>query len=161
MRQFTLFIIAFIVWLCLTWTVNWQHLLVGVLVSIFIALLFGRLSFVGKVKFFDLRRWGWYVVYMIVFIWECIKANIDVAYRVLHPRMPIRPGIVRVKTRLKSDIAKTFLANTITMTPGTLSVDVQDDILYVHWIYIRDESEEGATKKIVGRFEYFLERIFE
>ena len=85
----------------------------------------------------------------------------DVAYRVLHPKMPIKPGIVKVKTKLKTDIAKTFLANSITMTPGTLSVDIKDEFLYIHWIYVRDEGMEKATEIIVDKFEKHLKRIFE
>ncbi len=161
MRYIVLFIFAYVMWILLTYAVDWQHLLTGALVSLFITIIFGKSAFVGKVKFFDLRRWFWFIVYIFVFVWECIKANIDVAYRVIHPLMPIKPGIVKVKTNLKSDIAKTWLANSITMTPGTLSVDIDGEYLYVHWMYVRDESLEGATEKIVGRFEKLLMRIFE
>ncbi len=103
----------------------------------------------------------WFLWYLPIFLWECIKANMDVAYRVLHPKMPIKPGIVKVKTKLKTDIAKTFLANSITMTPGTLSVDIKDEFLYIHWIYVRDEGMEKATEIIVDKFEKHLKRIFE
>ena len=103
----------------------------------------------------------WLLWYLPIFLWECIKANIDVAYRVLHPKMPIKPGIVKVKTQLKTDMAKTFLANSITMTPGTLSVDIKADSLYIHWIYVRDEDVEKATQIIVNKFEKHLKRIFE
>ena len=161
MRYFVLFLFAFVLWLLLTWPADWQHIIVGVIVSILVMVLFGRLAVVGEVKMFDPKRWAWFIVYLVVFIWECIKANLDVAYRVIHPRMPIKPGIVKVKTNLKSDVARTFLANTITMTPGTLSVDVDGDELYIHWIYVRDETVEGATKYIVGRFERFLAKVFE
>ena len=103
----------------------------------------------------------WFLWYLPIFLWECIKANMDVAYRVLHPKMPIKPGIVKVKTKLKTDIAKTFLANSITMTPGTLSVDIKGEFLYIHWIYVRDEGMEKATEIIVDKFEKHLKRIFE
>ncbi len=103
----------------------------------------------------------WFLWYLPIFLWECVKANIDVAYRVLSPRMPIKPGIVKVRTGLKTDIAKTFLANSITMTPGTLSVDIKGDVLYIHWIYVRDEDMEKATQIIVSKFEKHLKRIFE
>jgi multicomponent Na+:H+ antiporter subunit E len=75
--------------------------------------------------------------------------------------MPLKPGIVKVKTTLKSDIAKTFLANSITMTPGTMSVDVVDDILYIHWIWVHEEDIEKATKIIVGPFEKYIANIFD
>jgi multicomponent Na+:H+ antiporter subunit E len=101
------------------------------------------------------------MVYLVVFIWACIKANFDVAYRVLHPAMPIRPGIVKVKTTLKSEFARTLLANSITMTPGTITVDIIDDFFYIHWIYISSEDPEVYTKTIIGKFENYIKKIVE
>ena len=89
------------------------------------------------------------------------KANFDVAYRVLHPKMPISPGIVKVKTGLKSEMARTFLANSITLTPGTMTVDIKDDHLYIHWINVRHTEVEDASKDIVSRFEPLLKKIFD
>jgi len=80
---------------------------------------------------------------------------------VFHPEIPIRPGIVKVKTSLKTDIAKTFLANSITLTPGTLTVDFIDDNLYIHWINIISDDPEVETELIVSKFEKFLKKIFE
>ena len=76
--------------------------------------------------------------------------------------MPINPGIVKVKTRLKTESGITALANSITLTPGTLTVDVTDDgFLYVHWINVKAEDVEEATELIARKFEFFLEKIFE
>ena len=75
--------------------------------------------------------------------------------------MPIKPGIVKVKTKLKSDSGVTALANSITLTPGTLTVDVaNENELYVHWLVVESADEAEATKTIVSRFEFFLEKIF-
>ena len=81
--------------------------------------------------------------------------------RVLHPALPIKPGIVKVKTNLKTDVGRTTLANSITMTPGTITVDIIDDIIYVHWIYVSSTDPEIYTEKISGRFEKYIRRIFE
>jgi multicomponent Na+:H+ antiporter subunit E len=89
------------------------------------------------------------------------KANVDVAYRVLHPRMPIRPGIVKIRTRIKSEAGRVFLANSITLTPGTLSVDLSGDVLYIHWIYVRETDMGKATEAIIGRFESLIMKIFD
>jgi multicomponent Na+:H+ antiporter subunit E len=87
---------------------------------------------------------------------------LDVVYRVIHPAMPIRPGIVKVKTSLKSDSARTALANSITLTPGTMTVDITDDgYLYIHWINVRTTDVEEASRKIVTPFEWFLAKIFD
>ena len=101
------------------------------------------------------------ILYLFIFIWECLKANFDVAYRVLHPAMPIKPGIVKVKISLKTDLARTILASSITMTPGTITVDMTDDLLYVHWIYVSSTDPEVYSKKVAGRFEKYIKKIFE
>jgi len=84
-----------------------------------------------------------------------------VALRVIHPDVPIRPGIIKVRTSLKSDMAKTFLANSITLTPGTLTIDQDGQDLYIHWINIDTPDPAKRAAEIVGRFEPMLRRIFE
>lgn len=158
-----LFFLALLVWLFLNWPPDWQHLLVGILVALFVSFLTGDMFVRRPHLFKDPVRYFWFLYYIPKFIWECFKANIDVAIRVTHPSLLIRPGIVKVKTTLKSDTALTFLANSITLTPGTLSVDIDRDggFLYVHWIYVKEKETEVATKLIVRRFEKILKKIFE
>ncbi len=111
--------------------------------------------------FFQPHRYFWLLVYLVILIWECIKANFDVAYRVLHPAMPIKPGIVKVKLELQSDFARAMLANSITMTPGTIAVDIIDEYLYVHWIYVSSDDPEEYSRRIAGRFEKYIKKTFE
>jgi len=86
-----------------------------------------------------------------------------VALRVTSPYMPINPGIVKVKTRLRSEAALTFLANSITLTPGTLSVDIEQKsgTIYVHWIDVKGKDLAKATDYIVKKFENVIEKVFE
>lgn len=121
--------------------------------------MFVKKSYVVK----SATRYLWFLYYIPLFIRECIKANIDVAYRVTHPGLPINPGIVKVKTTLKSDTGLTFLANSITLTPGTMSVDIDREhgVLYIHWIDVKDKDIQKATEIIVHIFENILKRIFE
>lgn len=158
-----LFIFGLLVWLGLSWPPDWQHLLSGILVAGFVSFMTGDLFVKRPHLFKHASRYLWFILYLPFFIWECLKANIDVAYRVIHPKRPINPGIVKVKTTLKSDTALTFLANSITLTPGTLSVDIDQEqgVLYVHWIDVRDKDVEGATRLVVHRFERILRKIFE
>ena len=79
----------------------------------------------------------------------------------LHPDLPINPGIVKILTGLSSDMGKSFLANSITLTPGTLTVDIDGEYLYVHWINVTTQDIEEASKIISGRFEKIIRRIFE
>lgn len=89
-----------------------------------------------------------------------VKSNIDVALRVIQPSLPINPGIIKVKTHLKTPIGKMLLANSITLTPGTITVDIQEDTLYIHWIDVESTDIEAATQKIVSKFEKYLEVIY-
>ena len=161
--QIILFILGFIIWELLTWPFDFQHMIVGILVAGFVAFMTGDMFVKRPHIFKNFTRYAWFLYYVPLFIWECIKANIDVAYRVCHPDLPINPGIVKVKTSLKSDTALTFLANSITLTPGTMSVDIdaQEGILYIHWIDVKDQDIQKATEIIVKVFEDVLRRIFE
>ena len=153
--------VLFCLWLLLTSTTNFEELVAGLVLGLLVAAL-GYKGFTRRgLRIFSPRRLVHLVIYLPLFFWEMIKANFDVAYRVIHPRMPIRPGIVAIKTELKTDIGKLYLANSITLTPGTLTVDVRGEHLFIHWINVKDEDVERASQLIGGRFEKHLKAICE
>jgi len=90
---------------------------------------------------------------LVFFLFELIKANIEVAYEVITPKLNMTPGIIMVPLDVKSDIGITVLANMISLTPGTLSLDVSNDkkVLFVHAMYIKDK--EVFIKGIKDGFE--------
>jgi len=145
----------------LTWTVNWQNLVVGGVVSLLVGLLFGNLFVEKPGRVLQPQRWFWFLVYIPVFLWEMAKANFDVAYRVIHPKMPIKPGIVKIETNIQSEMGKAILANSITLTPGTFTVDLKDQFLYIHCINVHTEDVKEASQQIAGRFEKLLNKIFD
>lgn len=161
MKRFVLILFSCLVWLLLTWAFDWQHLAIGIVVSVLVGFIFGDLFVKEPARVFELKRWFWFLVYIPIFLRELIKANLDVAYRVIHPRMPIKPGIVKVKTRIQSDMGRVFLANSITLTPGTFTIDMKDDVLYIHWINVRHTDVQRASEDIVGVFESLLIKIFD
>ena len=155
-----LLVVTFVLWLALSSKLDWPELVcagsVCLIISLFGAHMYSKLGFPPlspRVFLFSL-------IYIIVLVWEIIKANLDVAYRVIHPKMPIKPGILVIKTSLKSDIAKMILANSITLTPGTFTLDIIDDRLLIHWINVRTEDIGEATRLIGQRFEKYLSVIF-
>jgi multicomponent Na+:H+ antiporter subunit E len=77
--------------------------------------------------------------------------------------LPIKPGIVKIKTKLTKDSAITVLANSITLTPGTLTVDINEDKkeLYIHWIKVSSTDINETTKEIGEKFEKTLTEVFE
>lgn len=136
---------------------------VGVVFAVLTALLAKKLFSAVGIKpgfgFLNPRRWLMFIIYATgPFFFSMAKANIDVAYRVITGR--IRPGIVRVPTGLKNDFGIALLANSITLTPGTLSVDVDDKRnLYVHCIHLKNKDPE--PEDVCGSFIRWARRISE
>mgnify|MGYP001104138293 CR=1 FL=1 len=155
-----LLVFSFVLWLALSSKLDWPELITGgvvcLIVSIFAVHIYSKLDLPPL----SIKRILFFLVYTIVLFWEIIKANFDVAYRILHPKMPIKPGIVVIKTSLKSDIGKLILANSITLTPGTFTLDVIGDELLIHWINVKTEDTDEATNMIGRRFEKYLRMIF-
>ena len=149
------------IWLLLTWSLQPQQLLVGSVLALLFTALLHPIYRGDMPHLLHPLRWFWFLVYILYFLYYCLHANLDVAYRALHPDVPIHPGIVKVRTRLHSNIAKTFLANSITLTPGTLTLDIIGDHLFVHWINVVNNDPEQQTEIVVKRFEKLLRRVFE
>ena len=167
-ERFALFLIVFVFWLILSWPVApdggllLPDVLVGVVVAAIVAMVMRSMFRQNFVRLLNPRCWFWMIVYFFVFTWYALKGGMDVVYRVLHPAMPIRPGIVRVRSDLQTDTGRIVLANSITLTPGTLTVDVTaDGVFYVHWLNVLSEDDEEAAKHVLRRFEWFIKRIFE
>lgn len=168
-ERLVLFVILFVFWLLLVWPVSPfdGHLLVGDIVvgglaSAFAALVMREMIRVRFIRLVDPRSWFWLIIFVFVFSYYVLKGGLDVSYRVLHPRMPIRPGIVKVKSVLKTETGRSALANCITLTPGTLTIDVTDDgVFYIHWLNVLSLDEEEAARHVLRRFEWFIQRIFE
>ena len=89
-----------------------------------------------------------------------VHANLPVARIVLAPSLPLNPGIVKVRTRLKSKMGRLMLANSITLTPGTLTVEMLGEWLYIHWVTVDSTDIEAATASIVSGFEHYLEVMY-
>ncbi len=167
MRRLIYFVLAFIIWVLMAWPfvdgkIDLQVVVAGLVVAFIVAILFHEILPKEHQVFISPVRVFWALVYVPVFFYYVIIANFDVVYRALHPKMPIKPGIVKIKTNLKTESGITALANSITLTPGTLTVDLTDDgYLYVHWINVKSDDVEQATEFIAKRFEWFIKKIFE
>ena len=153
------FLIGLLFWLGLNGSVDKDVLVTGVIVSFVVALFFTKSTLFEEIHFspkafIAVFHWA------IVFIVELTLSNIDITLRMLSPKLKITPAIIEVKTNLTSKLGRLALANSITLTPGTLSVDIEGDRLYIHWIDATATDLEGATKAIVSKFEKPLEVIF-
>jgi multicomponent Na+:H+ antiporter subunit E len=152
--------VCMLLWLLLTGSFNSQEIIAGVVVSVAVTALF-----TARLTIFTGFRFSWlaplYILaYLAHFLVALVRANFDLARRVLTPSLPIRPQLVEVSTALKSPLGKMLLANTITLTPGTLTVDVVSDRLLIHWVYCPPGmTTEQATAAIAARFEQYLSRF--
>jgi multicomponent Na+:H+ antiporter subunit E len=135
-----------------------EEVIVGALVSAILALLISNMvSYSIDVKF-PLRLVLFLTLYVPVFLWELVKSNLNVALRVLNPALPIHPGFVKVKTSLSGDFQKLLLANSITLTPGTLSVDIDGEYLYIHTVDVT--TNEAKASQLGAKFERIIGVIF-
>ncbi len=96
------------------------------------------------------------VRYLPWLIWEIAKANVDVAFRILHPRLPISPRVFRVRAGQRRDVGRVIYANSITLTPGTVSIDTQGDTITVH--ALTADAAEGVLNGRMDRNVCRLER---
>jgi len=169
LERLVLFGVSFAFWCALVWPVSAvdgrllvTDLLAGLAVAAVVALVMRDMVRVNFRRFLDPRCWFWAFIYIFVFLYYVLISGLDVAYRVLHPAMPIHPGIVRVRSRLRTDTGRTALATSITLTPGTLTLEVTEDgTFYVHWINVLSVDDEEAARFVMRRFEWFIQRIFE
>ncbi len=145
--------LLFLMWMVLTANIQMGNIFIGLGVSFSIALLYTKMFEHAK---FEMINPYWFFIYILVLIKNLIRANIDITKRVLSKDMRLNPAIVEVKTELKSDWKKLLLANSITLTPGTITLDVKDDILYIHTIECKStENRELITKE----FEDIIAKI--
>lgn len=157
---FVSFLIGFIFWILLNNTLDPLILGIGAALSVLLSVLFcSRCDVFSELKLTP-EALVYTLIYLVVFLYELIKSNLDVARRVVTPSLPINPGIVEVKTRLHSKMGRMILANSITLTPGTLTIDIVGDTLYIHWIDVQTRDTREATEKIVRKFEKYLEKIY-
>lgn len=155
-----LFAVLLAFWLLLNGSVARDVLVVGSIASAIIVLLLpGSASFLTGFRATP-SAIGAAILYFLYFLKELIKSNLRLAAIVLSPSLPVHPGIVKVRTRLKSPMARLLLANSITLTPGTLTVELRDEWLFIHWVTTESTDIEAATANIVAGFERYLEVMY-
>ncbi|OGW16572.1 MAG: hypothetical protein A3G93_13960 [Nitrospinae bacterium RIFCSPLOWO2_12_FULL_45_22] len=96
-----------------------------------------------------------FIKYLPWLVYQIILANIHVAYLALSPKMPIEPRIIKIKTKLKRDLALVTFANSITLTPGTITVDIKEGVYDVHAL-----SEKVSEDLLSGEMENRVAHIF-
>jgi multicomponent Na+:H+ antiporter subunit E len=157
------------VWLAVLLTFLWfaanlslapEALATGALISVAVAYAFTRKRGVWRDFHLSPRRVYHFVLFTGAFLVELVRANINVLRYVFSPRIDIKPGIVRIKTKLKTPVGRLALANSIALTPGSLVIDIKDEDLFIHWLDVKTTDTDEATRAIAGAFEEHLEKTF-
>ena len=149
------FLVLLLIWVLIA-GFDWMEVVLGSVVALILSIIISKYvnySFGIKIVWQLIK---FIFVYLPVFIYKLVLANLDMAYRVLSPKMPINPKIVKVPTNLKNDFSKLILANSITLTPGTLSLDIEEDGVLVHWVNVKGQTEQDYKKNISQGFENIL-----
>jgi len=147
-------------WFAANSSVAPEALVTGALISAVLAYMFTRKRGVWRDIRFSPRRVYHFVLYTGVFLVELVRANINMMRYVFAPHIKVKPGIVRIKTKLKSPVGRLALANSIALTPGSLVVDIKDEDLFVHWLDVKTTDTDEATRAIAGPFEEHLGKTF-
>ncbi len=126
-------------WAAITGLFSWSNVLAGFILAYVVLFIAQRA--IGSYTYF--RRIDRVLRFAVFYVWELILANLRVAYDVMTPRHRIRPGVVAIPLDARTDAEITLLANLITLTPGSVSLDVSSDrrFLYLHAMYIDDVEE--------------------
>jgi multicomponent Na+:H+ antiporter subunit E len=150
------FIVLFLFWVFISGQLDWWHLSWGVLSCVIVAaishdLLFKDIRSKNRVKETTL-----FIAYIPWLLYQIIRANIYIAYLALHPKMKqlIDPHIIKFKTILKKDLARVTFANSITLTPGTITVLIKDDHFFVHAI------DKQVAESLPGKMEQRIAGIY-
>ncbi|MCR5089437.1 MAG: Na+/H+ antiporter subunit E [Oscillospiraceae bacterium] len=164
---FVTFLVCFAFWILLTWDFSIQELAGGAVVSLLVAFFSAR--------YFIHKKAGWLLnpgkFFSMLGFWlgtfpvELVKANVDMAKRCFGGCKDINPGIVKIPVGMKSLYGQAALANSITLTPGTITLDIAEQdgetYYYVHWIDVSAPSGEEAGEAIKGNLERGLRRVWE
>jgi multicomponent Na+:H+ antiporter subunit E len=149
------FIFSFLLYLILVNAASRDVIIVGLIVSFIVSLVLIRFIDL-PIRFLNPLRWVFFLVYLPYFIKEVIRANVRIALIVLNPKLPISPEIKTGRTKLASTHGKLLLSSSITLTPGTLTVDVEREEFHIHCV-----SEEKSAEEIMQPFEKYIKRITE
>ncbi|MFT5871634.1 MAG: multicomponent Na+:H+ antiporter subunit E [Clostridium sp.] len=142
-------------WIVISENAKVETICIGIIISLLVASLNKDLM-CGKRKLNFKKNTARWITYIIIWIKEIVVSNFNVAKIVLSPQILISPKIVTINTKIKSDFHKTIFANSITLTPGTLTISMVRDEIIVHCL--KEEFSRELTNSV---FEKIILKIEE
>ena len=155
-----LWLLLTFVWVAISSSPALESVATGTLISAAMAYVFARKFEIWDGLSFSPQRLYHFTLYTGAFLVELVQANINMMRYVYSPRISVNPGVVKVKTRLKSPIGRLALANSISLTPGSLVLDMSEDELTVHCLDMRTIDANDPSRTIARPFEKHLEKCF-
>lgn len=166
-KFFVTTVFLLVIWLLISgvWeSSRWDEWGVGIAMSAMIAAFTSNLLIKSPVtQVLDVRRWLRGIAYLFYYYFYAeVKSHIDVICRILHPAMPINPGIVSVPYQAETDFGLTCVSCSITNTPGTVTIEVDKDRkrFFVHWIDVKSPDESVCYREVAEGFDKRLKEIF-
>jgi multicomponent Na+:H+ antiporter subunit E len=156
-------LVAFVVYIIFSGSVSIYDLMTGVVISVATGLLFSEILVTKASKSLNVIRLGHLIRYAFYYFFVAeVQAHLDVIKRILNPKMPINPGIVRVPYEVSTDYAVVGVAGSIINTPGTVVIDLDQErkLYYVHWIDVTTLEPAKCRSAICESFEKYLTRVF-
>jgi len=150
-----MFLIFFLIWIIFNGQFTWEIAAFGVVIAGFMYLFICKfMNYKPKTDLILCKKFFLIIQYVFLLVKEIIKANFAVIRMIMSSRYEIEPAVVRFKTTLKSAPARILLANSITLTPGTITVSLEGDEYVVHCL--DKELAEGINSSL---FVTLLERL--
>ena len=147
---FWLWALLTFVWIAISSSLALESVITGALIAAALAYMFARRFAIWRGIRFSPTRLYHFIIYTGVFVVELVRANINMMRYVYAPRLSVEPGVVKVKTNLKSPIGRLALANSISLTPGSLVLDIGEDELLVHCLDMRAIDPKKVTRDRFG-----------
>ncbi len=157
-------ILTYIIYIVFSGSVSTYDLVLGVVVAVLAGYLTSELLVSDVGKALSIKRFIWLMLYGVYYLTIAeFKAHFDLIKRILNPKMPINPGIVRTPYNVGNDYSVVTIANSITNTPGTVVVHLDEGrkTYYVHWIDVKAPDPKTTYENIVKAFEGYVKKIFE
>ena len=156
-------LMAFVVYVVFSGSTSVYDAITGIIISVIAGVLFSEILVTNVSKSLNPMRLGQLVRYAFYYFFVAeVLAHKDVIKRILDPKMPINPGIVRVPYQVSGDYAVVGVANSIINTPGTVVIDLDEEkkLYYVHWIDVTTQEPEKCRAAICESFEKYLSKVF-
>ena len=149
-KRFLMNVMLTLIWVALTGSFTYINLLFGFVISFFVLWVISRESSDRRYFTIAFKIIGFF----FYFLYEMLKATLEVAYEVMSRRFKMKPGIIKMPLEARTDVEITILANLIALTPGTLVIDISDDrtVMYIHGMYVQDK------EKFINSIKNGLER---